>query len=524
VKRILVGLLLLSGLGGIASAQMDPRNASGTPRPDESVPVGTLTVLILQGEMTKPVAGQTVTLVAVKPDGTLSAEREVTDASGHVVYSGLKTDGQTVYYAFCLLGGDRLESDSIIPDGTSGMKMLLSGRKDGGAAIDDDRQGDEVPPVPGGQLYVVLRGHLPAKLPLELREIGSDRVVGTIDATPAMAPPKDKDKDPDQGVDKLIGVFDGLPAGPDHIYYAQTNVGGKTFRTHPAMLSDANGSTRGVLVVSQLLFSMQGGAELDDDRLGFQLQLNLLNGTGMPVPLGPDGLIIPLPSGFRSANAKDEQFGDRVSIVPDKGVKIRGTIPPGSHSTIVSFLLPESNGTVDFDMPMPLGIYESQVAIEKAAGAQIDTRGTLPPPRVSKMDDGRNFYVVGNLEMQPGQVVSFRVTGLPEPSQAQAIARVLAGLFVLGFIVWILVVVLGPAPVVVAAPASDQRKALEARRDRMYDQLIAMERRRPFRVDEDARSELVRRLAVVLRELDGGGGTTGAAPSSPSSKKAKRAS
>jgi hypothetical protein len=117
--------------------------------------------------------------------------------------------------------------------------------------------------------------------------------------------------------------------------------------------------------------------------------------------------------------------------------------------------------------------------------------------------------VPGRMTVEPGATLAIRVDGLPARPFSERLLRWGAGLVVLALALWaFLVVILGGGRE--ARPRADaiaRRKELAVKRDRLYDELVALERGRAAgRVDETAyarqRAALVAKLTLCHRELD----------------------
>src|SRR5205823_4779393 len=104
--------------------------------------------------------------------------------------------------------------------------------------------------------------------------------------------------------------FYDVPAGAGKIYLAEVTVAGRTYRAQPFLMAPAAGVVRAVLVHDQLLFSLQGGGQIDDDKMWFELSFSAANLTGSPYDAGPDGVSFPLPAEAGGASVKDEVLGD----------------------------------------------------------------------------------------------------------------------------------------------------------------------------------------------------------------------
>jgi hypothetical protein len=499
VRRLVLASLLIA-LPALGQQMPDPRQMSGKPLPNESVAAGTITVKVVQGDLGSLAAeGTLVHLVAKSADGTSKLLTRPVDDEGRAEFTGLATDGRTVFFALCLLGEDRLESEAITLPPRVGVRVALVGRKLDkagapiGPAVDDERRGDAGAPPGPGEVEVSARGRVPAHARVTLREIGGEGA------------PLSAELDGAEG--EGSARFTGVAAG-DRVYTAEITVDKRVYSAAPFMMTAAAGAQRLILVHDRLLFAFQGGAQIDDDDLGVELQLIVANMTGVPFDTGPEGVLLPLPRGFTSAQLKDDDPARRAAIEAGAGVRLTGVVPPGQREVVVQFALPIRDGRVTLEMPAPLGMFQSELFIVKSGEMVLVPRaGVSTAPRVERADDGREFYALSNLTLTPGTTLELEIAGLPEPSRWQAWARGLAGVVVVALVSLALVVAARrPRARKPVAPAQ-QRHELYARRDRLYAELVALERARaagrieggPF---ETQRKAIMTKLVLVHRELD----------------------
>jgi hypothetical protein len=99
-------------------AQPDPRQMSGLPLPVADLAVGTVTARVIKGQLTNPLAGQTVELT-----GAGAAKTATTDASGRATFTGL-TPGTRVKVQVSV-GGERIESQEFQVPAAGGIRLML---------------------------------------------------------------------------------------------------------------------------------------------------------------------------------------------------------------------------------------------------------------------------------------------------------------------------------------------------------------------------------------------------------------
>jgi hypothetical protein len=104
-------------------------------------------------------------------------------------------------------------------------------------------------------------------------------------------------------------------------------------------------------------------------------------------------------------------------------------------------------------------------------------------------------------------VLKLDIAGLPLPAAWQAWARALAGFVVIALVALAIVIAVRRPAQRSAPTAAERRNDLYARRDRLYEALVALERARVAGKIEPAafdaqRKGIMTRLVLVHRELD----------------------
>jgi hypothetical protein len=510
VIAFLVGLA--AGLGpAAAQPMMDPRQASGMPRPDTAQAVGTMSVRVLQGELAKPApAGTVVHLVGLRADGGVEKQSRPVDAAGRATFEKLAADGSVAYYAFALLGEDRLESQLVVLDKMAGIRLMLAGRKTSpegvpeGEAIDDAFDRDLPMRPPAGEVWVLVGGRAAGDVSVE--------VVRVPDAGQAVQAGWSGKATPSGG-EGLMAKITGVTAAPDAVYVARVKGGTRWFYSKPFMMKADAGVTRTIITVDQAIVSGHFTFELDDEQLRVQTQYFVQNYGGAPMDLGK-GIALPLPRGAEGGQVAE---GSKAKIVPGKEITLGGVLPPGGSEILAGYHMPVDDGRVVFDMAAPYGLFNSTVIVEHVPGSTL-----TPPPgstaQTVTADDGRQFDVIRNVQLRPGESLRFTLDGLPEHPYSGKLTRWAVGLVVAMLLLMALfVAVWSPATKpgggaeagkpADAKAAAARRKELTARRESLYAELVALERKKKHaRIDDDdyksTRQALVSRLTLVLRELD----------------------
>ena len=145
-RALLVAAVL--AIAATASAQMpDPRQMSGTPLPVRDLSTGTITALVIRGQLSNPIPGQPVELTAAGATRT-----EKTDGSGRAAFTGL-TPGTRVTLR-TTVGNEVIDSQEFEVPAAGGVRLMLVATDPNAA-----RQQAEAaklaqqPPVPGTVVF-----------------------------------------------------------------------------------------------------------------------------------------------------------------------------------------------------------------------------------------------------------------------------------------------------------------------------------------------------------------------------------
>ena len=492
-----------------------PRQMSGQPRPDQAVPSGMITVKVVRDDLgVLAPAGTPVHLVGVATGGKVTLSTVPVNDQGRAEFKELATDGSAVYYALALFDGDRLVSQPITLPPRVGVRLMLSGRKVDadkkpiGPPIDDEKGGEAAPPA-AGVVEVSVIGREPESK-VTLRQLGG-AIIG------------------EQKVqqDARVARWTDIPSAPDKVYVVEVKGASRTIVSPPFVMAPQAGARRAILAYDKLLFALQGGVQADDEDLSVEMQLVVANMTGVPYETGADGLLVPLPEGFQGAKINEEEPGGKMAIAPGEGVVIHGVVPPGQKEIVVQFSLPIVEGRATFDMPMPLGLFESSLFVAKSGGMVVTTgKGIKSAPKVQHGDDGREYYQLADLTVPTPdaagaiQHLQFDVAGLPVPQKWQAVSRGLVGILVSALVILAVAYAVRRPGAAMRTPATreDERRELVAQRERLFAELVSLERARVSRrIDPDVfavqRRGIMTRLVLVHRQLDDLDGDGGASRS-----------
>lgn len=292
--------------------------------------------------------------------------------------------------------------------------------------------------------------------------------------------------------------FDKLDTGTGVAYRAMVLRDGATFSVPPFQLGAKTG-TRAVLhvypvesdidktlVVAQAITY----AEVKDDRVQIQQAYKVYNfGKNAWVPAD---VVIPLPPRFTAFNAQQGMTDVGVDAIPGKGVKLRGTFPPGQHVIEFRWQLPyNGESEVRFDVGMPPHMAAARVMAPASRDMMLEVPG-FPAPQPTNDGMGQRVLITElqlKREDKALKTVTVGVRGLPTSGPGKIIATLLAaGGLAYG-------VVLGAKK-----PAQRDRKN---ERERLLAELEELERAHAAgdvgpKTYERARRELVDEIARTL--------------------------
>jgi len=237
--------------------------------------------------------------------------------------------------------------------------------------------------------------------------------------------------------------------------------------------------------------------EMGDEVLNSFAVLEIVNAGGTPVQTAQP-VVFELPSDARGPGLL-EGSTPQASVV-DKRIIVRGPFAPGTTSLQFGYSLPISGGSLSFEQRFPLQLAQVSVMAQKVGDMQLQS------PQIAEHRDmplqGQTFIVGKGPAIPAGQVISFTFSGLPhQPVWPRNLALALA-LAILGAGVWASV---RPGS---AKPGDDgRRKRLDARRDRLFAELLSIEEQhRENTIDPERyaarRRELLTALERVYAQID----------------------
>jgi len=152
-KTTLVIFLCVLGVlcGSTVRAQMDFKQASGIPRPVDDLPAGTISIRVIRGDMSNPIANQPVEL-RVGDD----VRTQNTDGEGRAEFL-VATTGTV--RASTVVDGERLESQPFPAPGAGAVRMLLvaTDKEAAARAAEEARNAVTAPVMLGKESELVLQ-------------------------------------------------------------------------------------------------------------------------------------------------------------------------------------------------------------------------------------------------------------------------------------------------------------------------------------------------------------------------------
>lgn len=302
------------------------------------------------------------------------------------------------------------------------------------------------------------------------------KAVLAINGNQLVAPPMDLSKSggklvirahwPERG---LVQALLDAAGSQGQVVYAECEEGGQHYRSLPFQLIDAAGATVTAIIFPRVQFQFMLESLPEDEKLLVSGKLTVTNFSWAPYRGGPDGLLIPLPRGFTGAGLSDSDQAD-IAIVPGQGYKIIRPLPPLSRSFRAGFYLPVDAGRTEWALDLPLGAFQSQLVILKTPtmtlqlppGAKVETR---------PVSQGE-IFIVGPIKIPSGRSMVMAIDGLPSHPRWQAWVRGIVGVLVVGM----MLAGLGLALAARRRPAQTANPEAEARRQRLLDELVELER------------------------------------------------
>jgi hypothetical protein len=253
------------------------------------------------------------------------------------------------------------------------------------------------------------------------------------------------------------------------VVYAECAFMTQRYRSMPFQVLEGTGSKISVFAYPRVMFRFQLHSFVEDQLLAAQGRFEVTNYSWSPYRAGPDGLLVPMPHGFKGGVVFDPDQNE-VAVAAGEGFRIIRPIPPGGRAFHGGFSLPVDDGKVAWAFDLPMGSYESELDIRQTPGLKVHTPPSVKG-EVRTVPQG-TFFVIDPITIPPRQSMVMSIEGLPSPPAWRAwISRIVGVLVVAVMLAGVAFALFGKRPAAVAAAA--QR---EARRQRLLDELVQLER------------------------------------------------
>jgi hypothetical protein len=235
--------------------------------------------------------------------------------------------------------------------------------------------------------------------------------------------------------------------------------------------------------------------EYQDDNLTVFYLLEVLNNARTPIDIGGP-LLIQLPTG--AAGASMMQGSSPNASAKGDMLTITGPFPPGKTIAQVGFSLPQAGANHTLRQTWPAAVSQVFVGVEKIGNMQVSSPQLTDVREMNS--DGTPFIMATGPRLNAGDTLVVNLTGLPSHSTTpRNVALVaVAVMFALG--AWF---AFSPAK---AHAAQDAR--LRARREKLMNEVVALERKRRGKAlpqaDEARLQRITAELERIIAELDRG--------------------
>jgi hypothetical protein len=237
--------------------------------------------------------------------------------------------------------------------------------------------------------------------------------------------------------------------------------------------------------------------EMGDEALNVFALLDIVNAAAAPVqPSNP--VVFDLPEAALGAGMLEGSSPQ--AVVAGKQVRVSGPFAPGSTVVQFAYSLATAGSSLTIDQRLPIGLAQLSVMAQKVGPMELHS------PQIAEHQDmplqGETFIVAKGPAVAAGQTVSFTLSGLPHHAVWPRNLALTLAVLILGAGVWASTRAGKPAAV-----EKERRKRLEARRDRLFAELTAIEdqhRRQAIDPERYARrrAELTASLERVYAEID----------------------
>jgi hypothetical protein len=292
--------------------------------------------------------------------------------------------------------------------------------------------------------------------------------------------------------------FSGVAATPEGALYAELSTKGKTYRSPPFQMAPERGVVVPIFVVEpRIQFSFSLDAFVDDEYLATRGTFALQNASFIPWAGPSEGLRIPAPHGSTGLVLSDES--KTFAAVDGESFRLLRPLPPMGADFEAGFSVPIHDGTVDWDMALPMGAAGSSLAIRMTPAMKVNAPKAHGKP-VKDGKSGFTWWAMQDIDIGVNQRMVFDVTGLPSRPGWQRWARLVTGLTVI--LLLAMGVVFASTQVQPKVGPNDAKKQRRRRIEDLLDQVAAMDR--AGAAPAAKREDLVLELEQLYAEDDRG--------------------
>ena len=195
----------------------------------------------------------------------------------------------------------------------------------------------------------------------------------------------------------------------------------------------------------------------------------ITNYSWAPYRAGPDGLLVPMPHAFKGGIVAETDQSE-VAVAAGEGFRIARPIPPLGRKFHAAFSLPVEDGKVAWSLDLPMGAFESELVLLKTPGMTVQAPASVNS-ETRTVPQG-TFVLLGPISIMPKQSMVMSIDGLPSPPAWRKWVSDIVGIFVVGLIL------AGVGFALVRKPAAAEvgTAAADARRQKLLDELVELER------------------------------------------------
>ena len=497
---------------------------AGRPLPVADLSMGSVSVRVARKLPANAAAGVEVVATIKTANGEVKTQKALTGSDGRVLFSGLPTG--VTFQAVAVVDGETLQTQPFpIPPSGGVRSMLISalgappqGQGDGQTPGGADGQGQ---PTSRFAFSVTVPAPVPAAdLPAGTLEVtlvdGQGKPLANHDVNVGQAGADGKVQAFDQKTDAQgLARFVNLSTAQDVGYLVVAEITGMRLGTKPFRMAADTGMRVARLAPpartsdTSILNLDQGSRfifEVREDFLFVGEVLSFRNESERIFDGGPKGIFIPLPHEMTNFQAMGD--GAIVEEVKSKGLLMRAEVPPtGPRDRGVqarfAFLLPTyGDDTLQFEQALDVPMKSPLIIVPDSYKLTLVADGlrTLPKEKDSA-GNPVSLYELGAIPA--GGKVSIKISGLPNVDKTGHLVAIVVSVLLLCWAVWGVLGSRKGAGKEDKAKIERKNQDLRARREKLFEELVALEKRRRAGsdVDEGRREQLVMQLQSVYRDL-----------------------